>query len=101
MATELARKQYSTKVKHLSVLINCSYFLSLKINFFCARFSNSFTTSKFGGCVTHILIPRYCDYCSKCSPTTFGIKTKCPLQFSNESKATSCPQTFDWTYKGS
>ena len=76
MATELARKQYSTKVKHLSVLINCSYFLSLKINFFCARFSNSFTTSKFGGCVTHILIPRYCDYCSKRSPTTFGIKTK-------------------------
>ena len=30
VATKLARKQYSTKVKHLSVLMNCGFFCPLK-----------------------------------------------------------------------
>ena len=42
------------------------------------RFSGSLTTI-FGGCVIHILIPRYCDNCQEKSPTNFGIKTKCPI----------------------
>ena len=37
----------------------------------------------------------------KRSPKTFGVKTERPLKFSNESKATSCPRTFDRTNKDS
>ena len=37
-------------------------------------FSNSLTTI-FGGCVSHILIPRYCDCCYKRSHKTFGEAT--------------------------
>ena len=58
-------------------------------------------TATFGGCVSRILVPRYCDYFKKRSPKTFGATTKRPLKFSNESKATSCPRTFDRTHKGS
>ena len=33
---------------------------------------------------------KICDYCLIRSPRILGIKTKCTLQLSNESKATSC-----------
>ena len=54
----------------------------------------------FGGCVyIHISIP-LAIIVKKRSPKTFGIKTKCPLYFSHESKATLCLRTFDRTHKG-
>ena len=45
-----------------------------------------------------ILLPRYCDYCFKKSFEIFRIKTKGPLESSNERTATPCPRTFYRTH---
>ena len=48
-----------------------------------------------------ILLPRYCDYCLKKSSEILRIKTKRPLESSNQCTATPCPRTFYRTHQGS
>ena len=54
------------------------------------KYSESLTAI-FGGCVRHIT--KTTIVVEKMSPKTFGVKTKRPLKFSNESKTISCPRS--------
>ena len=90
-------------LKFLKLKKSWNFWITIPFVLKIRMFSNSLTNYKmFGGCVIHFVIPRYCYYCLKRSPKNFGIRRKRPLQFSNESNATWCPQTSDRTHiKGS
>ena len=55
------------------------------------------TYQRFSIEVSHFITKIFRLFCKAKSPKTFGIKTKYPREFPNESTATSCPRSFDRT----
>ena len=62
--------------------------------FFFFFFSFSNLPEIFGGCVVHILLPRYCDNCLQRYPENFVIKTKRSLKSCNRKYGYSMPCKF-------